>query len=146
LANRNRKFTGKLLANGRPVEAASFNGVLGYVTQDDVFLENLTVREQLFFSAMLRLPSIMPKEDKLGRIDQVIEQLGLGACQNTRIGGNLVRGVSGGERKRCNIGVEMISNPSMSIRPFLLLLSFLLFLTIAPLSSFLFLKRCVVLG
>jgi len=112
LANRNRHLSGKLLANGTPVNV-SFNNVMGYVTQDDVFLENLTVREQLYYSAMLRLPPFMSVSDKLRRVDQIMEELGLLACQNTKIGGQIVRGVSGGERKRCNIGVEMISNPSV---------------------------------
>ena len=109
------------------------------MTQDDVFLGNLTVREQLLFSAMLRLPAALSHDGKLARVcrapppplphtrspslrragsdgraeqvDRVAKQLGLTACLNTRIGTALVRGVSGGERKRTNIGVELLSDP-----------------------------------
>lgn len=47
------------------------------------------------------------------RVDQVIDDLKLVKCQNTKIGGPLVKGVSGGERKRCSIGVELITDPSL---------------------------------
>lgn len=52
-------------------------------------------------------------ESKLKRVDQIISELRLSKCQNTKIGGPLVKGVSGGERKRTSIGVELITDPSL---------------------------------
>ena len=47
------------------------------------------------------------------RVDNIIEELRLKKCENTKIGGPLVKGVSGGERKRTSIGVELITDPSL---------------------------------
>ena len=71
----------------------------------------MTVRECLEFSAKLKLPGTL--EEKLDKVDQIIKDLKLNKCQNTFIGGYLIKGVSGGERKRTSIGVELITNPSL---------------------------------
>lgn len=71
----------------------------------------MTVRECLEFAARLKLQG--DEQRKLGRVNSIIQQLKLTKCQNTRIGGPLVKGVSGGERKRTSIGVELITDPSL---------------------------------
>lgn len=72
----------------------------------------LSVRENLAFSANLRLSSKeYSNEAKREKVDNVIDQLGLTECANTFVGNEFVRGVSGGERKRVNIGMEMILDP-----------------------------------
>mmetsp|Transcript_15731 Transcript_15731/g.26535 ORF Transcript_15731/g.26535 Transcript_15731/m.26535 type:complete len:505 (+) Transcript_15731:642-2156(+) len=71
----------------------------------------MTVRECLEFSARLKLGG--SESQKLKRVDEVIQDLKLTKCQNTFIGGPLLKGVSGGERKRTSIGVELITNPSL---------------------------------
>ncbi|XP_020694400.1 ABC transporter G family member 22 isoform X2 [Dendrobium catenatum] len=86
---------------------------IGFVTQDDVLFAHLTVRETLTYSALLRLPNSMSKQQKEERATNVIHELGLDRCQDTMIGGSFVRGVSGGERKRVCIGSEIIINPSL---------------------------------
>nr|XP_018669244.1 ATP-binding cassette sub-family G member 2-like [Ciona intestinalis] len=102
---------GIVLLNGErpPVD---FRLMSGYVVQDDVVMGTLTVRENLAFSANLRLSTkkFDAKARKL-KVDDVIEQLGLQACADTPVGNEFVRGVSGGERKRVNIGMEMILDP-----------------------------------
>lgn len=55
----------------------------------------------------------MSKEEKLQRVEEVISELNLNSCANTKIGNALVRGISGGERKRTSIGVELIKDPSV---------------------------------
>lgn len=69
----------------------------------------MTVRECLEFAAKLKLKG--PIDKKLKRVDDIITELRLNKCQNTKIGGPLVKGVSGGERKRTSIGVELITDP-----------------------------------
>ena len=75
--------------------------------------ENLTVRETLTFAALLRLPSSLPNEEKLKRVNSVIQDLGLLKCQDTRIGDGEKRGISGGERKRVSIGMELVTDPNL---------------------------------
>lgn len=59
------------------------------------------------------LPSETTEEDKKSRIVKIIQQLGLVKCQNNLVGSARMRGISGGEKKRLNIAVEIISNPSI---------------------------------
>jgi len=89
-----------------------FRLMSGYVVQDDVVMGTLSVKENLAFSANLRLSTKqLTNEERAKKVDHVIEQLGLQACANTLVGNEFVRGVSGGERKRVNIGMEMILDP-----------------------------------
>ena len=71
----------------------------------------MTVRECLEFAAKLKLPGEYGQ--KIARVNDLIATLKLNKCQNTRIGGPLVKGVSGGERKRTSIGVELITDPNL---------------------------------
>lgn len=71
----------------------------------------MTVRECLTFAARLKLDA--PEDEKMARVNHMIKTLKLSKCQNTRIGGPLVKGVSGGERKRTSIGVELITDPNL---------------------------------
>lgn len=92
-------------------KVSGFSTFSAYVQQDDILFETMTVRECLEFSAKLKLPGTL--EEKLGKASEIIEDLKLTKCQNTNIGGYLIKGVSGGERKRTSIGVELITNPSL---------------------------------
>lgn len=87
--------------------------VTAYVLQDDVLMRVLTVRETLLFSARLRLPNTFSKLQKESMVDRIITTLGLKRCQDTKIGDQTLRGISGGERRRVNIAVELLSNPSI---------------------------------
>ncbi|XP_015081871.1 ABC transporter G family member 26 [Solanum pennellii] len=86
---------------------------VGFVTQDDVLFPQLTVEETLVFAAFLRLPCKMSRRQKYERVEVIIKELGLERCRHTRIGGGLVKGVSGGERKRASIGHEILVDPSL---------------------------------
>lgn len=93
------------------LDQMSFARLGAYVMQDDMLFEYFTVREALEFAANLKL-----KLDAAGRkerVDQVIEELSLGLCQHTAIGGELRKTISGGERKRTSIGVELITDPAL---------------------------------
>ncbi|PIN16003.1 Transporter, ABC superfamily (Breast cancer resistance protein) [Handroanthus impetiginosus] len=86
---------------------------IGFVTQDDVLLPQLTVEETLLFAAFLRLPSKMSQCQKYQKVELVVKELGLERCRHTRIGGGFIKGVSGGERKRTSIGYEILVDPSL---------------------------------
>ncbi|KAL8131450.1 ABC transporter G family member 9 [Apium graveolens] len=106
------KLSGTITFNGKPF-SNSMKRNTGFVTQDDVMYPHLTVTETLVYTALLRLPSSITKEEKVRHAQNVITQLGLTKCKNSIIGDALLRGVSGGERKRVSIGQEMLINPSV---------------------------------
>ncbi|KAF3777193.1 ATP-binding cassette sub-family G member 2 [Nymphaea thermarum] len=106
------KVSGSITYNGQPF-SASVKRMTGFVSQDDVMYPHLTVMETLVFSALLRLPNTLSKEQRMEQAEHVMQELGLSKCRNSIIGGALVRGVSGGERRRVSIGQEMLINPSL---------------------------------
>ncbi|ERM94760.1 hypothetical protein AMTRI_Chr03g144040 [Amborella trichopoda] len=106
------KHSGFVTYNNHPF-SSSMKRRIGFVTQDDVLYAHLTVSETLTFAALLRLPDSITRAKKLEQAEHVLNQLGLSKCKNTIIGGPLLRGVSGGERKRVSIGQEMLVNPSL---------------------------------
>jgi len=81
---------------------------IAYVKQSDLFFGHLTVRDQLTYTAFLRLPSDWPKVRKLAEVNRIIHQLRLQKCADTPI-----FMVSGGEKKRVNIGSELLTDPSI---------------------------------
>ncbi|XP_036960043.1 broad substrate specificity ATP-binding cassette transporter ABCG2b isoform X1 [Acanthopagrus latus] len=104
---------GKVLVDGRAV-TSELRLSSAYVVQDDILMGTLSVRENLLFSANLRLnPKHHSSADKNSRVNTIIQDLGLTDCADTKIGTEFLRGVSGGERKRCSIGMELITSPSL---------------------------------
>ncbi|CAF1389700.1 unnamed protein product [Adineta steineri] len=99
--------TGNIWLNHQRYEK-SMKRILAYVLQEDIFFENLTVKQQLTYTALLRLPNNLTRKDKLAQVEQIIEQLHLQNCVNTPI---LL--ISGGQKRRVNIGTELLTNPSV---------------------------------
>ncbi|KAK2369589.1 ABC transporter G family member [Trifolium repens] len=106
------KLYGKITYNEKPF-SNTIKRNTGFVTQDDVLYPHLTVTETLVFTALLRLPNSVPKEEKVSHAKNVIDQLGLTKCKDSIVGSAYLRGVSGGERKRVSIGQELLINPSL---------------------------------
>ena len=103
-------FGGTTLFN----DMAGINSIRSaYVMQQDVLLSTLTVRETLRFSADLRLPPPTSEEQRRKIVEEVILELGLKDCADTRIGNHQHKGCSGGEKRRTSIGVQLLSNPSV---------------------------------
>ncbi|TVY22935.1 putative ABC transporter ATP-binding protein/permease [Lachnellula hyalina] len=112
-----KRMTSSRLAFGG---TTTFNGMEGvsivrsaYVMQQDVLLPTLTVRETLQYSADLRLPPPTRGEERRKVVEEVILELGLKECADTRIGNHQHKGCSGGEKRRTSIGVQLLSNPSV---------------------------------
>ncbi|XP_029610492.1 ATP-binding cassette sub-family G member 2 [Salmo trutta] len=103
-------LAGEVLIDGAP-QPANFKCLSGYVVQDDVVMGTLTVRENFRFSAALRLPSSVSQKEKEDKVNRLIKELGLTKVADSRVGTQLIRGISGGERKRTNIGMELIIDP-----------------------------------
>ncbi|CAN6275305.1 unnamed protein product [Urochloa humidicola] len=102
---------GDILINGRR-ERLSY-GTSAYVTQENTLITTLTVREAIHYAAQLQLPASMPPEMKLARTDRIIREMGLGSVACSRIGGRACKGISGGERKRVSIGMELLASPRL---------------------------------
>jgi len=105
-----RGLEGEILLNGQSLNG-DFKYRVGYVVQDDIVSGALTVRENLMFSANVRLSTKLSSKAKIDIVNEVIMELGLEKCANTMIGTDFKRGVSGGERKRTNIGMELVLSP-----------------------------------
>ncbi|EAS02340.1 ABC-type transport system protein (macronuclear) [Tetrahymena thermophila SB210] len=105
------QLTGSVKVNGAQYTYEYFNKFAGYVMQDDYLLPTLTVKEYFQFAADLRLTC--SEEEKKTKVNQIIKQLNLGRCQNSRIGDILSKGISGGERKRVSIGLELLGEPQV---------------------------------
>jgi ABC-type cobalamin/Fe3+-siderophores transport system ATPase subunit len=88
------------------------------VPQQDVLPPMLTVYEALLFAARLRLPESIPDEEKISRVEVVIDKLGIKSIRDSRIGSNISggkRGISGGEMRRVSIGLELLAKPDVLI-------------------------------
>ncbi|GJQ08303.1 hypothetical protein GpartN1_g94.t1 [Galdieria partita] len=105
---------GTILFDGKP-RVADTRRKIGYVMQDDVFFTNLTVKQTLEITARLRLPRDVPYKQKMERVEYILQRLGLLRCQNTIIGDQFKKGISGGERKRTNIADVLLVEPSILI-------------------------------
>ncbi|KAJ3190607.1 hypothetical protein HK101_008560 [Irineochytrium annulatum] len=102
---------GRLYINGAEAEVHLYRKIIGYVPQEDVMLRELTVREVVLHSARVRLPGNWTKKQVEDHVDNVLKALNLTHVANSFIGDETTRGVSGGQRKRVNIGMELAAAP-----------------------------------
>ncbi|KAG0369711.1 hypothetical protein BGZ54_009137 [Gamsiella multidivaricata] len=113
LAGKVPKTDGSIKVNGKEQTLSLWKKLIGFVPQEDVMLSELTVREILMHSAKMRQPVHMSNNEKRLKVLEVIQFLGIGHIMDNRIGDVETRGVSGGERKRVNIGMELVASPSI---------------------------------
>src|SRR6266536_3334782 len=101
---------GTVLYNGQDYyrHLAAFSTQLGYVPQDDIIHRDLTVEHALYYAARLRLPEDFTEKQIKERIDSVLEDVEMKARRNL-----LVSKLSGGQRKRVSIALELLANPSV---------------------------------
>jgi len=108
--------SGEVMINGYDVyhekEKEILNGVIGFIPQDDLLIEDLTVYQNLYYNAMLCLDGY--DEQQIRQIvDQVLVDLDLYGIRDLKVGKPLSKVISGGQRKRVNIGLELIREPSV---------------------------------
>ncbi|MBI2898901.1 MAG: FHA domain-containing protein [Planctomycetes bacterium] len=102
--------SGQVLVNGEDLYSIfkSFKTNIGYVPQEDIIHRELTVWDALYYTAKLRLPEDTSEDEVRRIIEEVITILDLGERKDTRIGS-----LSGGQRKRVSVGVELITKPPL---------------------------------
>ncbi|XP_078612477.1 protein white-like [Branchiostoma floridae x Branchiostoma japonicum] len=104
---------GVVKVNGQPF-SRNISSMSAYIQQNDLFVGILTVREHLIFQASLRMDKHITRENRMELVDEVINEMGLSKCADTRIGTpGRTTGISGGERKRLAFASELLTNPSL---------------------------------
>ncbi len=105
---------GKILINGFDIfeEKEKIHGVIGYVSQDDLLIEELTVYQNLYYNAKLCFAHFT-EEQIHRRVMEVLENLGLDQRKDLKVGNPLEKTISGGQRKRLNIALELIREPAI---------------------------------
>lgn len=120
---------GQVFINGQPGNIQAYREVIGFVprksykvffqtnlskivtSEEDIMLRMMTVQEILDFSSKIRLR--YSDEDKEMFVEEVLDMLGLSSVRFSKIGDEHVRGISGGQRKRVNVGIELVGDPTI---------------------------------
>ncbi|OFY63093.1 MAG: hypothetical protein A2V64_09650 [Bacteroidetes bacterium RBG_13_43_22] len=110
----NPPFDGEVLINGVSIhkEKEKIKGLIGYVSQDDLLIEELTVFENLYYNAKLCFDNLTD-EEIVARVDNTLKNLGLFEIRDMKVGSPLNKKISGGQRKRLNISLELIREPAI---------------------------------
>lgn len=103
---------GEILINGYDLHASDGNleGVIGHVSQDDLLIEELTVFQNLFYNAKLCFANLND-EQITEKVNDLLVSLGLHETSHLKVGSPLEKTISGGQRKRLNIGLELLREP-----------------------------------
>ncbi len=105
---------GEVLINGIDIHSQKdkIEGVIGHVSQDDLLIEELTVFQNLFYNAKLCFGN-WSEQEIIKTVDELLSDLGLDQARNLKVGSPLDKKISGGQRKRLNIALELIREPSV---------------------------------
>eukprot|EP01041_Mallomonas_annulata_P006045 gene6045-12187_t len=105
--------TGTVHLNGKDYGKLELKSMSGYVMQDDLIHSHLTVQETLMFTARLRMHKDTTAEERSSRVEEVLKTMGISYCVDVIIGDTRTKGISGGERKRVCVGMELLMNPKL---------------------------------
>ena len=105
------EVSGQVLVNDWPMETRSFRRISAYVKQVDALFPFLTVEETLMYSALLRRSG--GRKEAAARVRQLLNELGLDHVAASRIAGGSNNAISGGERRRVSIGVDLVHDPAV---------------------------------
>lgn len=109
-----RPDSGRVLINGVDLHAESsrLEGVIGYVPQDDLLFEDLTVFENLYYNTSLCMANL-EAEERTRRVEEMLDELQQHHTRDLKVGSPLDKTISGGQRKRLNIAMELIREPAI---------------------------------
>ncbi|KAL4229781.1 hypothetical protein ACF0H5_010172 [Mactra antiquata] len=112
ISGRQARSSGNVTVSGKHMSKPLMQKI-GFVPQENEFFSRLTLWDTLYFTAMLRIPECIPKDEKLKRVNDVIDMFDLRKCVNTVMGDMFIRGLSGGEKKRAGIACELLTDPNI---------------------------------
>eukprot|EP00607_Mallomonas_marina_P006625 CAMPEP_0182436626 /NCGR_PEP_ID=MMETSP1167-20130531/82524_1 /TAXON_ID=2988 /ORGANISM="Mallomonas Sp, Strain CCMP3275" /LENGTH=500 /DNA_ID=CAMNT_0024628973 /DNA_START=253 /DNA_END=1752 /DNA_ORIENTATION=- len=101
--------------NGQQTNKKELQNLVGYVEQHDHHLPSLTVRETMEFAALMSMSTKVSKIRREQAVETMMSYLGLTKCGDVRVGGVDVKGISGGEKRRLSIGVQLIHSPPVCL-------------------------------
>ena len=107
------KVSGKVFVNGNESKIEDQKGVIGFVPQEDIVYPDLTVKENLLYAGRLMLPAGTTSEEIAELAEEVMASLGLRRIADSLVGDERRRGISGGEKKRVNVGIELMKKPKL---------------------------------
>ncbi|MBL7864590.1 MAG: ATP-binding cassette domain-containing protein [Cyclobacteriaceae bacterium] len=109
-----RPSSGRVLINGIDIHEnpEQVEGIVGFIPQDDLLMEDLTVFQNLYFAARLCFGHLSIKETE-ERVEKILHSLGLHEIRDLKVGSPLTKTISGGQRKRVNIGLELLREPTI---------------------------------
>ena len=107
------RVDGKITMNGKPYSKHELKCMSGYVMQDDLMYAYFTVLQTLNYTAELRMPSNTTIIERKKRVEEVIFLLGIDHCKHVIVGDTRTKGISGGERKRLAIAIELLTKPQL---------------------------------
>ncbi|OUM66640.1 hypothetical protein PIROE2DRAFT_68925 [Piromyces sp. E2] len=113
LTDKVKRTSGEVRINGKKESLKKYKKLIGFVPQEDIMLRELTVQDILLHSAKMRLPSSWTNAQKKEKVLEIIHFLELDHVMNSIIGNEEERGISGGQRKRVNIGMELVADPNI---------------------------------
>ena len=113
LAGRLRQDGGVVRLNGQAASPSHFGSLMGFVPEEDIMLPALTVEETLRFAARLRLPRELQPAARNEEVEHTLRLLGLASIRASRVGDATTGSISFGERRRLNIGIELVGRPSV---------------------------------
>jgi ATP-binding cassette subfamily G (WHITE) protein 2 len=107
------EVVGEFRLNGAKYSKHILKSMSAYVMQDDLLHAELTVFETLSYAANLRLPKGFSKDQRSDRVEEVLNLMGISYCKNVIIGDTRNKGISGGERKRVCVAIELLMKPKL---------------------------------
>jgi|WetSurMetagenome_2_1015567.scaffolds.fasta_scaffold01374_9 ABC transport system ATP-binding/permease protein len=110
----NEPYDGEVIINGASIhkDKEKVKGLIGYVSQDDLLIEELTVFQNLYYNAKLCFDNLTEEEIN-SRVLNTLKNLGLYEIRDMKVGSPLNKKISGGQRKRLNISLELIREPAI---------------------------------
>lgn len=105
--------SGESRINGRYYSQHDLKSFAGYVMQDDVLNAHYTVYETLHYLTALRLSGELTHNEQAQRISEVMELMDISHCRDVFVGDSRVKGISGGERKRLSVAIELLGKPQL---------------------------------
>mmetsp|Transcript_31245 Transcript_31245/g.30891 ORF Transcript_31245/g.30891 Transcript_31245/m.30891 type:complete len:278 (+) Transcript_31245:235-1068(+) len=111
--NPNSRSSGTIKVNDIDIQSFNYKKITAYITQMDILLPTMTVRESITFSARMRIPGT--EQEIKEKVDTIMAALRLEKVAENIVGSVMHKGISGGERKRTCIAIEIISNPAIII-------------------------------